>query len=1524
MSCIALRILLTLDHVPCGMGVKCAAAYADYFFMKDVLRFGKKLFTTSVVVMTIAWSMGLAALVPAGVAAAEACPVFKAGLDYKVKAGSGTLFRYDGTQLRPWFHERDWRSWDGSETNVVQTTSECLGTLKIGPSMSFRAGSFAVKVPDLPKIYIPGPNDCWSPVASAEVLKAIMGGEKAFAGEKAGGYLRDVSATLASGYKICPNMAEVTEAKLLPGQLVKTADSPTPWWVDPATGKLHEVKGDISSYLKKTLVTVAADVVAKTVKDTTTRTPAAVVEMGGTVTPPAEGTGALQISLAADTPAAGLYIGKGAYNAEFTKLTFKATGGKVRVDKIVIKRDGLGFDADISTVRLYDGSKQIGSDQALDTNKHLATFSNINWDIAAGETKTLTVKADTVAGLSGTNDVMTLSTVELEGAGTVAGVPVSGNPQQFHTVTIGVVDVDAKTSPGTTTIISGATDQHVASFNFDTNASEGVSVKSVTFTNNGTVNNDEVSNFVLKYGATVVASNPGTFGTDGKVTVDFATPWFIDKSKSYDMDVYVTIKGGITVSKTLIVQIAESKHLTVVGDNSKAQIVVTIDNETAFTAQSSQSMTIGQGTLTVARNTATLPVSATLIDGVAKNKLAAYKFTAGSTEGVRVTRLRLTASGTGVAAADLSNFTLYKYDETTGVETQMGDSQSMSGTTITFENTSDGLFDVAAGKNVIIHAYADVNTAAAWTGTAMHLFIGTTNSNLLVKAKGLNSGDFVPAASITLSSVDSEYGNNVLFANGNSGALVISLDNSSPAATSVAKGTSNVDFTHYRLYATSEDVSVTQLIVRAYNMTGTVSTASTTNEFINVRLYDATDAANPVQLGTAVATPTSGVSTFSFTLKVPKDSYKILKVVADIPTASDSVADVLHFDVPGAGTIANDITSTGAYSGIDIEETGSATGRTMTLVSPTVTVTWASGVTNNVVTNATAQTLGVLQLTAGQYEDVKVSSIKIYAGDETPLGNGDPASSADTDLTNFKLVGEDGTQYGVTKNLTSGTPDYATFDAITNLTVAKGQTKTIYVQANIAGTSGTYYVGSTSTADFTGVGAVSGNSATVSGTGTGKANAIQSVATLTFALDASNPNTRLVGVGASNSGNTEVTLLAVSADAQYEDVDVTKFVVQGIGASGDSVQNSFKESGLKLYHKVGSAAERLVGNASFVSSTDSGLAGNYTATFIMAAGSLRLSKTTDDVLIVKGIFRGTEDGLTTASSPVIRLGNGTAADDSLFIEARGVSSGTALDDSQFNSTNGVSLSSNQVVAYKAYPTFSYADVGGTLVNGVEQPIFSFKAKANEGPVALKQLKLTTDIVDNVGTYDSSMQVVSFKLFRGTTDITANVRIAESRGKSLEGGSNAFATVTGTGKAFYITWETTGEELIPSGTEYTYVIKATPSGFNTDADNDYIRVRLDNDDTATELSQANATYYISTVTSTTAVEAAYLLSLQDSTFDGNTLAATSTTSLLWSDRSAAGHSAATGTFRGGTASSTGDWFNGYFVNDTPTNYSLLVR
>lgn len=1474
--------------------------------MTDVAHLTKKAFTWSVVTATILWSMGAAALIPLVAQAAE-CPSLAAGAVVKV-ASSSSVFLINSDLKRMYFPNAEvYKTWFKDYSNVQTITPACLENYPtfLGNGVNYRPGSRLVKSTVTPSVYAVGANNTRHKIASEAVAAALYGAKWATV-------VRDVAdvfmGNLADG-------AELASAKPHDGMLVKKASSADVYLV--TAGKYVKVDGALSTQASGDVRTVSDAVFAAVEVGTGSVAAGTVVDnpsqkTGGSVTPTTGGS--LTVSLAANTPSAG-YIAKGAYNAEFTKLTFKASAaGAVRVDKLVIKRDGLGSDADITAVRLWDGAKQLGSDQSLNTNTHLATFNNLNWDLKAGETKTLTVSADTYASAAGTNDFLAATVVELEGTGSVsASLPLAGNAMQYHSVTMGVLDVDALTTPGATTIISGSTDQEIACFNFDTDSAEGFNVKSITLTNNGTASNDEVSNFVLKDGATVIGKNTGTFGTGGTVTIDMSEkPYFLDKSKSKNLCVSADIKGGITTTKTVILQIAESKHVVAAGDSSKAQVIVTKDNATPFTAQSSQTMSIGQGTLTVAMNTATSPVAAGLIDGVTHNKLAAYKFTAGSTEGALVTRLRLSVSGTGVTATDLSNFELYTYDETTGKETMVGASQGMSGTTVTFEDTSSGLFEVAAGKNVIVHAYADVNTSAAW-GDVVAVYIGATNSNLIVKAKGVKSGEFVPASGITLSSVDQTDSGVIDFTNSNQGTLVVSLDNASAAATSVSKGSTGVNFATYKLYATGEDVSVTSIIVRAYNSDGnTNSTASGTNDFVNVKLWDVSGA-TPVQIGQTVATPSSGASTFSFSLTVPKDGYKLLKVTADVPT--NSSASYLHFRLPGAGTIADDITSTGSKSGVDLTETGSANGRTMTVAAPTITVSWGSTpVAQSIVSSAQGVTVANLQLTAGQYEDVKVTSIKVSADDDAIITN---TSSADSSVSNLKLVDATGKQYGVTKNLTSGTPDSVTFDGITDLTITKGQTKTLYVKVNVDGTSGTYYFGSTSTADIVGSGATSGNSATITGTGQGKGMTLVSSATIAFALDASSAATSVVAVGASGTG-TEVSMLTVSADASFEDVDLTKLVFLYEAVSGDNAIAAFGDNGLKLYVKKNNGTETLVGSTSFVSTT-----GAYnTATFNLADGALRVGKDDTVLLIVKAVLNGTETGAASASSPMLQFGDGTVAETS-FVTAKGVSSGSELAVGSINGSSNISIDGNDKVLYRSAPTFTFVSLGSTtLTNAAENDVYKFKIKAaSTGNVAIKQLKFDIDLVDNISVAPNNAAVMTagaFKVYRNGEEISSTVLKLQNQVGATVRATNTFSSTTG--QSLYLTWLGTNEEVIAAGQENTYTIKATLNGFTVDQDDDYVRLRLANSQYTSEMAVATDLYYLSAKSGLGGGVDVVVLS-------NSTQSTTSTASMadiIWSDRSAASHSAATGTYVGGTATSTGDWFNGYYVTDTPTNYATLIR
>ena len=114
----------------------------------------------------------------------------------------------------------------------------------------------------------------------------------------------------------------------------------------------------------------------------------------------------------------------------------------------------------------------------------------------------------------------------------------------------------------------------------------------------------------------------------------------------------------------------------------------------------------------------------------------------------------------------------------------------------------------------------------------------------------------------------------------------------------------------------------------------------------------------------------------------------------------------------------------------------------------------------------------------------------------------------------------------------------------------------------------------------------------------------------------------------------------------------------------------------------------------------------------------------------------------------------------------------------------MNIDGNDRVLYKTFPTVTHINLASSdMVNGVRNDIYRFKVKADaNGNISLKQLKFDLDVVDNEGTYNGSITVGTFKLFRGGTDISANVLIQNSAGATVES-TNTFTT--GTAQVVYV-------------------------------------------------------------------------------------------------------------------------------------------
>ncbi len=252
----------------------------------------------------------------------------------------------------------------------------------------------------------------------------------------------------------------------------------------------------------------------------------------------------------------------------------------------------------------------------------------------------------------------------------------------------------------------------------------------------------------------------------------------------------------------------------------------------------------------------------------------------------------------------------------------------------------------------------------------------------------------------------------------------------------------------------------------------------------------------------------------------------------------------------------------------------------------------------------------------------------------------------------------------------------------------------------------------------------------------------------------------------------------------------------------------------------------------------------------------------------------------------------------------GVSDVSANDAGQSEENNPAAA---DLISYASVPTVSQASVSTSLINAIENDMYSFTVNPNGGNMSIKQLKLTIVVNDNVGTNDT-LTVGSFKLFRGSTDITSLVDIHNTAGATIES-TNSLAEGTSTA---IVTWAT--DEQISAST--TYTLKATPAGFSTAADDDYINVTLAYDSSA----QTTANTYLLDLDSTTAQTTVGLQNLAGNAADG-TIAATVTTgpNFVWSDMSSIPHTTTVvddADAAQDAPTSSADWFNGFLVQSMP--------
>ena len=961
--------------------------------MSDLKKFGKKLFTMSVVAMTIAWSVGLSALVPAGVAAAT-CPSLVAGDLFKVPGVTAVYLVSSGMQ-RLWFpHANVYETWYGTDYSKVKTIDPtCVDAYPLGTGIAFRGGSVLVKSVVTPSVYAVAPSGVKMKLASPEIASALYGANW----DK---LVIDQSDAFGVLYTMG---AEISSAMPHNGMLVKGADGVV---YSVSGGKLVKVEGTLPSYLAMG-VRMVTDAVRDTLtKDTATVTPASLVadpsqKAAGTTPapPPVVVGGNVTVSLAANTPAAGSAAST-AIRVPFTTINFTAGDKDATVKNLVVERQGIAADASLDSISLLDAADQskIGFDQTFNS-LHQATF-NDEITVKAGTTRTLILAGNmnTVAsGHGGEMPKLALVSGTVLNGGTLSGTPVVGNAMTVITTL----------SLGTVTVVKGAYDPSAAAtdkalgtlgykfsgLRLTAGSNEDLSVASVRWYQAGSAASSDLANVKVVLDG---VEYPTTVSADGK----YYTAQFngVELKKGLSKEMY--IKGDVMSgsSRTVRFDVYRKSDLVVKGTTYQYYVNPTATEAGTSVAGAFSTVTPWyQGYLVTMAAGGNLRIekgafaAGNVAKGVNNQTLGNFLFVVDG-EAVKITQLVLDVevSGSTSSGSDATMVTLYDAAgvavagpvDTTDVSTSNNDG------TVTFSST----ITVPNGTNVYT-VKANLNNDVTANTTYR---VGFTTPATAVTATGVGTGN-----SITATPASDTHSN---YQTVKAGTVTVTV-NAVPVAQNLVSGSTDVVFAQYNFDASAsgEDLKVTvfkpQMLL--------FGSAATTTDITSVRVFGFDGTTEGVQLNTGsnvlanlAASTDNQTLTLDKPFVIPKGTQKTLTLKANV--SANATASSIKVGLDAATTAT--VTAIGVGTGTTPTVAGTAgDGQAMTLASAgqfSVELDSSRPLAQLYIAGTTGNVVNKLRFT-GTTEAITVTNLKLKLTDYS-------TSSSDQDVVKAYLYDDAG------------------------------------------------------------------------------------------------------------------------------------------------------------------------------------------------------------------------------------------------------------------------------------------------------------------------------------------------------------------------------------------------------------------------------------------------------------------------------------------------------------------------------------
>jgi adhesin/invasin len=625
--------------------------------------------------------------------------------------------------------------------------------------------------------------------------------------------------------------------------------------------------------------------------------------------------------------------------------------------------------------------------------------------IPANSSKTIDVKANIAAAATVASQI-TLSLADESAIVTTADVngtfPASSGTFTVANVTLGTLTPAAAADTASGNIYPGSTDeQSFAKFRI-TAANEGVKLTTVTFTQNGTAGDSDLSSLKL-YNASGVQVGQTASISGRRVTFDISDANIVIGNGASTTLELRGIANASSAGRNVQFGIADATDLQGVGQTYGTTVIGTA-------TPTANTLTAATGSLLVSLDT-TNPAAAT-IGASSTSKYASFRVQA-QNEPIQLRTIQLQLVAGTVAPNTLSNITLKVGDTVIG-QVQNFFTTTVAGTenkTMTLTNP----LTIATGQSVVIDVYGTTGTAVAGT-YRMGLFaaadtisgIGTISGNTV----NVNSGATGNLMTLGVQNITVNVGANTgatIFANGiNQAVGTLNISHNLP-------GTVNVS---------TVGVTLAQ---------GGGATASLTN----LRL---TDADGNVVSNTIGSPNNSGTNTLRFnsTVAVAQGATSTYKVVADVNSGATAGSTITV--TPGVATAVTadtgETVATAAGSGSFIATVGATVA--------TGDVTGATSVPGLVAGNVAAGATGVEiargTLSNGGGENVILNKITLDAA-FTGTGNL-PAK-----VSNYVIKDAGGNVLATTASLASGTTEITLSTPLTITTITP---QTIKIYADFA------------------------------------------------------------------------------------------------------------------------------------------------------------------------------------------------------------------------------------------------------------------------------------------------------------------------------------------------------------------------------------------------------------------------------------------------------------------------------------------